>query len=117
MSYHPYESYSQPEVDWLDEMRWNQEWYVQEYFDVNGKALCPKLTEKAMLEEVDYMMGLPVWTGIQSSELLPGDKVIPTKWVLVQKVPVVRARLAACEVKYSPAGGTNADLVAATPST
>ena len=48
------------ELDRLDEMRWNQEWYVQEYFDVNGKALCPKLAEKAMLEELDYMMGIQV---------------------------------------------------------
>ena len=61
------------------------------------------------------MRSLPVWRDIQANELLPIEKIILTKWVLVQKGPLVRARLVACEVKYSSVGGPRADLFAATP--
>ena len=102
------------QLDWLDEMRWNDSWY-QEYFDTNGNALDSELTEKAMCEEVEYMEELQVWKVLKYCDLLSDDKVIPTNWVLIQKGPDVRARLVACEVKFSSAGGTNADLFAATP--
>ena len=61
------------------------------------------------------MEGLPVWEEVKYYDLLPDDKVIPTKWVLNQKGPDVRARLVACEVKCSSVGGTNVDPFAAIP--
>ena len=55
------------------------------------------MIEKAMKEEVEYMDGLPVWEEVAYRDLLPDDKVIPTKCVLNQKGRDVRARLVACE--------------------
>ena len=61
------------------------------------------------------MQGLPVWDEVVYHDLLPEDKIIATKWVLNQKGRDVRARLVACEVKYSSAGGPKMGLFAATP--
>ena len=102
------------EMDVSDEVRAIVDWY-ETFYDTSGVELDPMLTKAAMQEEVNFMRGVPVWREISADELLEGDKVIPTKWVLVQKGPAVRARLVACEVKYSSAGGPRADFFAATP--
>ena len=47
------------QVDWLDEMMWNTDWY-QQYFDIHGNSLGIAMTEKAMKEVVDYMESVPV---------------------------------------------------------
>jgi hypothetical protein len=59
------------------------------------------------------MENIPVWNKIEWNEILKGQKIILTKWVLVLKDLAVRARLVACEVK----GGaeSEAHLFAATP--
>ena len=66
------------------------------------------------MKKLSILEELQVWKVVKYCDLLPDDKVIPTKWVLIQKGPDVRARLVACEVKFSSAGGTNADLFAIT---
>ena len=61
------------------------------------------------------MRGVPVWRDLDPNEVHSEDKIIHTKWVLNQKGDDVRARLVACEVKYSSAGGPKIGLFAATP--
>ena len=100
--------------DLSDEIRANVDWY-ETFYATSGVELDPVMTKAAMQEELYYMRGVLVWRDIRADELLEGDKIIATKSVLVQKGPAVRAILAACEVKYSFAGGPRADFFAATP--
>ena len=88
-------------------MRFNADWY-KTYYDTTGVELDQEMSVAAMQEELQHMRSLLVWRDIQADEILANEKIIPTKWVLVQKGPVVRARLVACEVKYSSAGGPRA---------
>ena len=71
-------------MDISDEVRANVDWH-ETFYDTSGAELDPVLTKAAMQEEVHFMRGIPVWREIREDELLKGDKVIPTKLVLVQK--------------------------------
>ena len=75
-----------------------------EYFDdVSGLGLNSGLVELAKKEELRIADEMSLWTPILRSDLPPGTKVIPTKWVLVNKgdseSPSYRARIVAKEVK------------------
>ena len=71
----------------------------------------------AMVEELRAMERIPVWERIDRQDVDDGVKIIPTKWVLVNKGDKdrvdIRARLVACEVKGTSEGEPG--LFAATP--
>ncbi|CAE6937842.1 unnamed protein product [Symbiodinium natans] len=75
-----------------------------EYFDdVSGLGLNSRLVEIAKKEELRIADEMGLWTPVLRSELPSGTKVIPTRWVLVNKgdskSPSYRARIVAKEVK------------------
>ncbi|CAE7525656.1 unnamed protein product [Symbiodinium natans] len=75
-----------------------------EYFDdVSGLGLNSRLVEIAKKEELRIADEMGLWTPVLRSELPSGTKVIPTRWVLVNKgdskSPSYRARTVAKEVK------------------
>ena len=95
------------EMDVSDEVPSNVDWY-KTFCHTSGVELDPVMTKAAMQEEVQYMRSLFVWRDIRADEVLEGEKKLSTKWVLVQKGPVVRGRFVACEVKYFSVGGSRA---------
>ena len=73
--------------------------------------------QEAMREEVAAMEKMGVWRRVDPQEMRHDTKVVPTKWVLVNKGDAdhveIRARLVACEVKG--AAESEPTLFAATP--
>ena len=88
------------------------------YYDtVTGVELDSTKVQEAMREEVAAMEKMGVWRRVNPKEMRHDTKVVPTKWVLVNKGDAdhveIRARLVACEVKG--AAESEPTLFAATP--
>ena len=72
------------------------------YFDtVTGVELDSAKVQEAMREEVAAMEKMGVWRRVDPAKMQPHTKVVPTKWVVVNKGDAdhveIRARLVACE--------------------
>ena len=92
--------------------------YEKQFYDTSTECKLPTpLVHEAMTEELTAMVKMKVWRDLEENELLPSDKVITTRWVIVNKgedaKPLVRARLVAREIKGRD--GSSADTFAATP--
>ncbi len=92
--------------------------YETQFYDTSTESKLPTpLVHEAMTEELTAMVKMKVWRDLEENELLPSDKVITTRWVIVNKgsdaKPLVRARLVAREIKGRD--GSSADTFAATP--
>ena len=72
------------DMDVSDELRFDAHWY-KTYYDTTTVELDKAKTVAAMKEELQYMRSLPVWRDTQANGLLANEKIIPTKWVLVQR--------------------------------